>query len=226
MQAVRNSSLYNPSMLNRYLKHGSHPGNWQDIWTGTIMHGPVMVVLNPELWKCPIYVRNSGIVFSLPQMQYTNEHAWNKIIVDAFVPTENNVSTTRTLYEDDGLSPDYQKNAFCKTPVTLTKNGDEIQFVIEQKQGSYNDAIPSRDWIIRLNLPQNSNPVNIMVNKKGVELNSSDAAVLIVQTEMQEKTMPFEGSGSRPRPMAGPILEVSIHNQDVLIPIRISCKLK
>lgn len=202
------------------------PGNWQDIWTGKIMHGPEMVALNPELWKCPIYVREGGIIFSLPQMQYTAEHVWNKIIIDAFIPTENSVSTTRTLYEDDGLSPDYRKNAFCKTPVTLTRNGEEIQLVIDGKQGSYNGAVSLRDWVIRLNLPENSKPKNIMINGKKVKLNSSDASVFITQSEIQGETMPFLGAGSRPRPMAGPILEMTVHQRDVLKPIRISCKVQ
>jgi hypothetical protein len=202
------------------------PGNWQDIWTGKIMDGPKMVVLNPELWKCPIYVRTGGIIFSLPQMQYTTEHAWNKIIIDAFVPSEKSVNTTRTLYEDDGLSPEYQKNDFCKTPVTLTRNGEEIQFVIDRKQGSYNGEVSLRDWVIRLNLPKKSNPTNIIVNGKKVKLHSSDDAAFISQFEILEETMPFNGAGSRPRSMAGPILELTLHQQDGLKPVRISCTLQ
>jgi hypothetical protein len=202
------------------------PGNWQDIWTGTILKGPEMIVLNPVLWKCPIYVRNGGIVFSLPQMQYTMEHPWSKIIVDAFIPLEKNVSTTRILYEDDGLSPDYQKDAFCKTPVTMVRSEETIQLVIDTKQGNYNGAISSRDWVIRLNLPQNCKPKNIEVNGKKLELGSSDDITLITQAELQETAMPFTGAGSRPRPMTGSILELTIHQKGVREPVQISCKLK
>ena len=202
------------------------PGNWQDIWTGKVLQGPKMIVLNPEVWKCPIYVRDGGIIFSLPQMQYTTEQAWNKITVDAFVPAERTLSTTRILYEDDGLSPNYQKDAFCKTLVTLAKNEDEIHFVIDKRQGTYNGEISSRDWVFRLNLPENSKPKNIMVNGKRLELDSSDKAVLITKSELQEETMPFKGFGSKPRPMAGPILELTIHQQDVLKSIQISFILK
>jgi hypothetical protein len=202
------------------------PGSWQNIWTGKELQGPKMIILNPEVWKCPIYVRNGGIIFTLPQMQYTTEQAWNKIIVDAFILAEKTISTTRILYEDDGLSPDYQKDAFCKTLVTLAKDENEILFEIGMKRGNYNNAISSRDWVIRLNLPENSKPKNIMVNGKKLELYSSDEAVLITQSELQEETMPFKGAGSRPRPMAGPILELSIHQQDVLKPLQISFTLK
>jgi hypothetical protein len=59
-----------------------------------------MIVLNPEVWKCPIYVRNGGIIFSLPQMQYTTEQAWNKLTVDALSPQKElsaqHASSTKT----------------------------------------------------------------------------------------------------------------------------------
>ena len=202
------------------------PGSWQDIWTGKELQGPQMIVLNPEIWKCPIYVRAGGIVFSLPQMQYTTEHAWNRIIIDAFVPPQKTVSTTRILYEDDGLSPSYQKDAFCRTPVTLTKNDEEIQFMIDKKQGNYNGALSSRDWVIKLNLPEHSSPKSIKINGKKVKLGTSNEAVLITQPELQEEAMPFKGAGNKPRPMTGPILELTIHQKDCLESIQISCQLK
>lgn len=211
--------------IDQIFKAWIPPGDWLDIWTGNKLQGPKTIVLNPEIWKCPIYVRSRGIIFSIPQMQYITENAWNKIIVDAFVPKENNVRTTRTLYEDDGISPDYQKDAFCKTSATLVKNGEDVQFVIDKRRGSYKGAISSRDWIIRLNLPANSKPKNIVVNGENVDLNSSNEAALITQSENQEETMPFNGAGSKPRKYAGPILELTIHQKNVLDSIRVSCKL-
>ena len=202
------------------------PGNWQDIWTGKILHGPETIVLNPLLWKCPIYVRSGGIIFSVPQMQYTMEHPWSKIIVDAFIPLEKNAGTTRTLYEDDGLSPEYQKDAFCKTPVTMARSGESVQLMIDKKQGNYNGAVSSRDWVVRLNVPQNCTPKNIEVNGKKLEPGSSDDITLITQTELREAAMPFTGTGSRPRSMAGPILELTVHQKDVREPVLISCKIQ
>ncbi len=202
------------------------PGNWQDIWTGKMLQGPEMIVLNPILWKCPIYVRNGGIIFSLPQMQYTMEHPWNRIIIDAFIPTEKTAGTTRILYEDDGLSPEYQKGAFCKTPVSLTRSEEGIQLVIDKKQGSYNGAISLRDWVIRFNLPENSKPENIEVNGEKLEPNSSDGLKLITETELREEVMPFLGSGRKPRPKAGPVLELTIHQKDVRESIRVSFNVK
>ncbi|RPI03643.1 MAG: DUF5110 domain-containing protein [Ignavibacteriae bacterium] len=202
------------------------PGAWQDIWTGNVLQGPKMIVLNPEIWKCPIFVRSGGIILSLPQMQYTTEHAWNKIVVDAFVPAGKSTSTTRLLYEDDGVSPDYQKEAFGQTPVTLTSENDKVQLVVDQRQGHYRGAISSRDWVMRLNLPSGRSPGHIQVNGKNVQLNSSKEAVLITQKEPRDDAMPFSGSGSKPRSLSGPILELTVHQQDVYKPLRISFTLR
>jgi alpha-glucosidase (family GH31 glycosyl hydrolase) len=202
------------------------PGDWQDIWTGQLLHGPEIIHLNPVLWKCPIFVRAGGLIFSLPQMQYTGEHPWNKIIVDAYVPGENNTATTRSLYEDDGLSPDYQKDAFCKTPVTLHKDGDTIRLSIDRRMGMYKGAVASRDWIVRLHFPLKSMPSNIMLNGKKLEPGSSDGMTLITQKEFHQETMPFNGAGSKPRPQEGPILKLTIHQRDVLTPEIISCLMK
>jgi hypothetical protein len=159
-------------------------------------------------------------------MQYTTEHPWDKIIVDAFVPLEKNACTTRILYEDDGLSPEYQKDAFRKTPVTMLRDEESFQLVIDKSKGTFQGAISSRDWVVRLNLPQNCSPKNIKVNGKNLEPGSSADITLVSQTELQEAVMPFIGMGSKPRTSAGPILELIIHQIDVLEPILISCKLK
>jgi alpha-glucosidase (family GH31 glycosyl hydrolase) len=202
------------------------PGIWHDIWTGNILKGPKLETLNPRLWKCPIYVRDGGIVLSLPQMQYTTEHPWDTIIVDAFVPIKRNTTTTRVLYEDDGLSPDYQKGVFRKTPVTLLRHNGKVELLIDKVQGSYNDSVKSRDWIIRLNLPVKCKPGNVKIDGKMAGAKSSNILKLISKTEQKEDAMPFAGAGSKPRANAGSILELNIHQQNIQESIRVSFNIK
>jgi hypothetical protein len=49
---------------------------------------------------------------------------------------------------------------------------------------------------------------------------------LISETEQKEDAMPFLGIGSKPRSMAGQILELSIHQQSVQEPIHVLFNLK
>jgi alpha-glucosidase (family GH31 glycosyl hydrolase) len=202
------------------------PGYWQDIWTGKMLQGPQLINLDPILWKCPMYVRNGGIVFSLPQMQYTTEHAWKKVIIDAFIPMEKTAGTMRVLYEDDGISPKYQKGAFCKTPVTLSRDEKGVHLRIDKMKGKYKGALSSRDWIIRLNLPENTKPENVRINGKKLKSNSSNRMKIITEAELQEDAMPFKGAGSKPRSLAGPVLELTIHQKNVRESIRVSFDVK
>ncbi|MFO7891675.1 MAG: glycoside hydrolase family 31 protein [bacterium] len=200
------------------------PGSWQDIWTGKIMQGPDIVTIHPVLWKCPIYVRNGGLVFSLPQMQYTSKHAWNKVIIDAFVPVEDTSGITRILYEDDGISPAYQQGSFCKTPVIQSRQGNKVQLTIEKMKGDYKGSVSLRDWIIRFNLPPKTQPQYILVNGKTPEENPLLKQQLITKPETREGIMPFR-SGARPRPEAGSVLEIYLTQQNTRTPIQISFKL-
>ena len=200
------------------------PGNWQDIWTGKILQGPKTITVKPVLAQCPLYVRNGGIVFSLPQMQYTSEHPWNKIVVDAFVPVQD-MQTSRILYEDDGISPAYQKGAFCKTIIKQSKKGKEVNFTIEAIEGNYEGALSSRDWIIRFNLPSGISSTNILINGKipdTVQVNIQ----LISDVEESADVMPFRGEGSNPRSQAGSILEMYFSHADTKTPLQVSFELK
>jgi len=201
------------------------PGFWQDIWTGTLMQGPKMITIHPILWKCPLYVRNGGLVFSLPQMQYTTEHAWDRVIIDAFVPVEDTPRITRILYEDDGLSPDYQQGSFCITPVSQSRKSDEVTLVIGKMKGDYKNALSERNWIIRFNLPPETDPENILINGKSPDDEPSFEQQLFSEPETRKGIMPFK-SGAAPRPEAGSVLEIHLSQQNTRTPIRISFNLK
>jgi hypothetical protein len=49
---------------------------------------------------------------------------------------------------------------------------------------------------------------------------------LISEAEQKEDFMPFAGGRSKPRPLAGPILELNIHQQSVQKSIQVSFNLK
>jgi hypothetical protein len=199
-------------------------GNWQNIWTGEILQGPQTITINPILWQCPIYVRNGGIIFSLPQIHYTSEHPWNKVIVDAFLPLEN-METTRTLYEDDGISPAYQQGAFCKTAVIQSRIGNKIELMINAMKGNYKGALSMRDWVIRFNFPSNKKPENILINGKLPDTHTVKQK-LILPDKSQNGNMPFRGEGSPACSMNSSILEISLKKQQTKEPVRIAFRLK
>jgi len=185
------------------------PGQWQDIWTGETFRGPQIQILNPVLWKCPLYVRRGGIIFSLPQMQNTSENKWNRVVVDVYMPNSNE-SNTRILYEDDGISPAYQSGEFCKTAVTLSRLQDSVHVQVSAMQGDFKGALSKRDWIIRLHLPPSCDAENIHI--PGID--QKNQIRVITRKETDEKRMPFPGRGSLPRPGEEAVLEIELKDQN------------
>jgi hypothetical protein len=110
--------------------------------------------------------------------------------------------------------------------VTLSKDKKGIQFTIDAMKGKYAGALTSRDWVIRLNLPKNSKPENIRINGNKLKSNSPNSITIITETELKEDAMPFKGNGSKTRSLAGPVLELSIHQNNIRESIRISFTLK
>jgi hypothetical protein len=106
------------------------------------------------------------------------------------------------------------------------RNGRKIELLIDKAQGNYRNEIQSRNWIIRLNLPVKCKPGNIRVNGKMLGAKSPNKMKLISETEQKEDSMPFTGAGCRPRPMAGPVMELNVDQQNIQEIIRVSFNLK
>lgn len=188
------------------------PGGWIDVWNGKRMVGPTQIQVSSELWHTPLYIREGGVIFSLPQLFYTGEKPWSQVIIDAYLPKENGRSI-RTLYEDDGITEAYQDGAFCLTPITLEREGNKCMLRIDRISGEYQGRLEERSWVIRLHLPKGDHPQ--VVNLDGVALSiredlSEDDGLyaLLIKPGLSVKEMPFKGIGSTPGPNGGPVLEV------------------
>jgi hypothetical protein len=136
------------------------------------------------------------------------------VIVDAFVPRLP-AKTVRTLYEDDGLSPAYQEDAYCHTPVTLERTVDRLALTVGEMAGYYEGCLSERAWVLRLHLPLGSQPGDLTLDgcqvpwdQAVVEGQDPSARCLAPGTETHQ--MPFRGRGTAPGPHAGPVLEVTV----------------
>ncbi|MBX3737339.1 MAG: glycoside hydrolase family 31 protein [Candidatus Didemnitutus sp.] len=110
-------------------------GIWFDYWTGkqvvsenvgasllatgseksrasSLPQGETRVVAVP-LDHLPLYVHGGSIVPSTVAMSHTGEKPWNPLRFDVYPDAQG--GATGSLYEDDGLSPAYQKGALRRT---------------------------------------------------------------------------------------------------------------
>jgi len=190
------------------------PGTWMDAWRGERILGPKSIQVNPELWCTPIYLREGGLVFSLPQMQYTGEHSWETVIVDAIVPGSD-LKVKRLLYEDDGISQAYLDGAYCKTEVLLQRAENRILIQISPIEGDFSDRITMRNWVLRLHLPKVTKFETIELNGRQLALINNTGSEAVPGVKLLSpggtgKEMPFRGQGAQPGPDGGDVLEVCL----------------
>ncbi|HUJ09088.1 MAG TPA: TIM-barrel domain-containing protein [Verrucomicrobiae bacterium] len=129
------------------------PGIWIDAWTGHSVTGPATMTNNVPVDRIPIFVKSGTVLPLAPEMQYTGQLPWDPITLDLY-PQAGEISQA-ILYEDDTLTPAYQRGQFRKTPVTVSADGAKktVSAKIDAADGSFSGASKRRAWILRIHRP-------------------------------------------------------------------------
>jgi len=207
------------------------PGIWQDLWTDERVAGPKLISISSTLRHLPLYVRSGGLVLSIPQIQYTGSEPWSVVVVDAFIP-EDEGKTTRILYEDDGISPSYQKGSFSHTEVELERKENLVALQLDRMKGKFEGSIKKRTWIVRFHCSKGQIPRYVLINGRKLAVsdhNDIDVRreyVRLLMPDAAEKRMPFMGQGASPGPDAGNIVEVMVPDYNVQKKLNLKINLK
>jgi hypothetical protein len=195
------------------------PGDWVDVWTGETLSGPKTITVSSPLNHTPMYVKSGGLVIQSPLRMHSGEMPWETVIVDAYAADEQTRSVS-TLYEDDGISPNYQDTSYSKTKLQMNCSSDVVTLSIPAIEGSYVATDFKRNWVVRLHCEAGQTPQKLAVNGREIKLQKSTSmekqaisAVLIPATD--NLVMPFSGQGTAQGPKGGAIVEVSLPSQPV-----------
>jgi alpha-glucosidase len=93
------------------------PGAWYDFWTGAPRRGGGLSRVDAPLDHLPLYVRGGSILPTTEPMSHVGEKPWDPLRFDLY--PDDAGAARGSLYEDDGLTPDYQSGAFRRTSLTL-----------------------------------------------------------------------------------------------------------
>jgi alpha-glucosidase (family GH31 glycosyl hydrolase) len=129
-------------------------GNWIDYWSGEKYQGKQNVITRTPLEKLPIYVKAGAIIPMQPDMQYFGEKPIEPVTLDIY-PSGN--SSTK-LYEDDGLSLDYQNGGFAQTEITCAENTQVVNVEILATSGKY--KVADRNYTLWIHLDKKPASVN------------------------------------------------------------------
>jgi len=122
-------------------------GNWIDYWTGERVEGGQTVVGKiPANRGGYLFVRNGAIIPMQPVSQFIGESAADTLILDVF-PCGRSFYT---LYEDDGISFDYEKGNISKTQFECEQSDGHIRFTIHPCEGTFKNIVQQRAYVAKI----------------------------------------------------------------------------
>jgi alpha-glucosidase len=146
-------------------------GEWIEWPTGKHFTGPASLDRSFSIDQTPVYVKAGTIVPMQPPMRYTGEKPVDPLIVNVW-PLSDGKSSSYSVYEDSGVSVQYQHGVFARTPIKATQTGDALKVEIGPVQGSYPGMRAARGFEVRL--PADWPPASVTVN--GVALKHAGPA--------------------------------------------------
>jgi hypothetical protein len=141
-------------------------GDWIEWPTGKHFAGPVSAERNFTIAQIPVYVKAGTIVPMQPAMRYTGEKAVDPLIVSVW-PLKPGESSSYAVYEDSGVSVEYQRGVYARTPIKATQTGDTLRVEIGPVEGSYPGMLKARGYELRL--PADWPPAKVTVNGKALK---------------------------------------------------------
>ena len=115
-------------------------GGWYEFWTGKAATGGQTVQAEAAFDSIPVYVRAGSIVPFGPELQYVEEKAPDPITFYVYTGADGNF----TLYEDQGLTYDYEQGSFSEIPLRWTESTKTLS--VGARKGSFTGMLASRSF--------------------------------------------------------------------------------
>jgi len=114
--------------------------NWYDFWSGGWNSGGQTVDAPAPYDSMPLYIRAGSIVPLGPEIQYTTEKKSDPITLFIYLGSEG----AFTLYEDDGLTTNYEKGMFARIPIHWDDAAKTL--TIGKREGGFAGALSERTF--------------------------------------------------------------------------------
>jgi alpha-glucosidase len=128
-------------------------GDWIDYWSGETYSGKQNIITKTPLDKLPVYIKAGAIIPMQPDMHYFGEKPIDPITLDIY-PSGN---SSTTLYEDDGLTLDYQQGVYAQTEIVCSANAQTINIDVLSSKGKF--KVIDRNYILWVHLDKK--PVSV-----------------------------------------------------------------
>ena len=144
---VNNESIYLPK------------GKWVNYWTGEIVAGDRTIKpVVPETTGGPLFIREGAIIPYQKLSQFIGENPLETIELKMY-PSE---TSSYTLWEDDGITFEYEKGEFSKTEIVCVDTNKNIEIHLNPVEGKYEGMPKQRTW--ELEVFSDIKPSFVLVN--------------------------------------------------------------
>ena len=96
----------------------------------------------------------SFIVRQWPEMNYFNEKPHDPITLDVYVPSAASHASSFVLYEDDGLTREFERGASAQQTFNLTGTSSSFTLSSTACTGSYHGKPKQRAYIVTAHTTQ------------------------------------------------------------------------
>jgi alpha-D-xyloside xylohydrolase len=121
----------------------------------------------------PIHVKAGSIVPTGPEIMYTDEKPADPLVLWVYAGADGEF----LLYEDDGLSHDYEKGEYCRIPIRW--NNASRTLTIEKREGSFPGMQQKRTF--QVVLVSKDKPVGFSFTPKADKSTRYDGAAVDVR---------------------------------------------
>jgi len=96
-----------------------------------------------------LFVRAGSIIPMWPLMQYVGQKPVDEITLDIYPGADAEF----TLYEDDGISCDYEQGAVAATRIELKQRPDGLDVTLGKREGRYKSMPPRPAFALKVHTP-------------------------------------------------------------------------
>jgi alpha-glucosidase len=131
-------------------------GTWVDWQTGERFTGPVRVEVDAPLDALPIFARAGSVVPQGPVMQYVGELPEEPVALRCFLGADSGARASGALYEDESVSPEYQRGVWRWTRFEAEsgagEHGSSWKMTLRAEvEGQYDPG--ARDYTVEISVP-------------------------------------------------------------------------
>ncbi len=134
-------------------------GEWIDFWTHEVVKGEGKEIRHaiPDNRAGLAFVKAGAILPMQHPVQYVGERPLDTLILKVY-PSGN---SSYTLYEDDGITFDYEQGKIARTRFNCSQSGARTELTVNPTEGDYNGIYRARVYEVEMMLARRPGSVTV-----------------------------------------------------------------